>query len=60
MQKKAWLSANLVAVASLSVLALASTTVAEDRSLEQLDPETAYSEISSSAGVILVDLYADW
>jgi len=60
MQNRTWVSAVLVAVASFSVLGLTSPAVAEDRFSEQLEPETAHSEISSSAGVILVDLYADW
>ncbi len=28
--------------------------------LESLDPDTALGEISSSEGLVFVDLYADW
>ena len=28
--------------------------------LESLEPETAFAEVSSSTGVVLVDLFAEW
>jgi hypothetical protein len=60
MRKKTWLSTVLVALTGLAVFGVTSSARAEDRFLEQLDPETAYSEIGNSSGVILVDLYANW
>jgi hypothetical protein len=60
LEKKTWLSVALVAVASLARVGATFPSRGEDRFVEQLDPETAYSEIAKSKGVILVDLYAEW
>jgi hypothetical protein len=60
MRTRTWLSVIFVALATLAVLGVGSTARADLPGAEPLDPETAYSEISRSSGVVLVDLYADW
>lgn len=49
--------ASLVAVI---LLGLALYAQADDSHLEILEAESPFAEVSSTKGVVLVDLYADW
>jgi hypothetical protein len=50
--------ASLVAVILLGLALHAAQ--ADDSHLETLEAESPFAEVSSTEGVVLVDLYADW
>ena len=50
----------LTGLVSLILLGVGIHAKAENSHLETLEAKNAFTEVSSSDGVVLVDLYADW
>jgi hypothetical protein len=50
----------LTGLATLTLLGFGIHARAENSHLEMLEAKDAFTELSSTEGVVLVDLYADW